>query len=177
MPFFPRILVHLVGLGSVIRQGCLVEGLLGQSLQAMAEFQKSGAFEFEFTGQARRRGSLGDAAQNQHHLRWPLGRTFQGRSGKGVEHPLTGAASIVQNRIPIPTMDVETGPCATLRTAKAGRVQQFNQFGVAGVLVHEVLKREIHEIILDRSNPDRNQLENVTSFLASCKDQTTIWNT
>lgn len=70
-------------------------------------------------------------------------------------------------------MDVQPGPRVTPRTAKTSGVQQFNQFDVTGVLVHEVLKREIHTIILDQLSSGWNQLESVTSFLTSCKDQAT----
>lgn len=155
MPFFPRILVHLVGLGDGIGHGRLVQGLLRQALQAMSERQQFGAVQTEFTRQLRRGDSLSDAAQDQHDLGWRFGRSGKHRPREGVEDAAAGTTAVIQHRFPMPTMNGESFVGLTSRTGQPIRMQQVDQFGVTGILVHEVLNGEIHEIVLDRSGEHR----------------------
>src|SRR5205823_5727888 len=64
-PFFPRVLVHLVGLGAVVRQGRAVRPGQGAGLDRVPQFEQVPAADVQLAGRLRRRGPRGDAAEDQ----------------------------------------------------------------------------------------------------------------
>src|SRR3972149_676872 len=146
IPFFPRILVHLVGLRDRIGQGALAEGLPSQGVPAMAQEQQLHAIALQFSRQLGRRRPLGNAPQNQPHGRWPTRGAFQDRARPGIEHPTTRDALVVQHRLPMPAMDPQppTGPAAWAHQTVG--VQKLQQFGVTSSFIHDIEKWKIHPL-------------------------------
>src|SRR3954447_10984930 len=64
-PFFPRVLVHLVGFGSVVRQRLAGRGAQRPGLDLMPQPQQMLAADPDLTRQLRRGDPLGDATEDQ----------------------------------------------------------------------------------------------------------------
>jgi len=67
-PFFPRILVHLVGLGLVIGQRRVAGGGQGAGLDLMPQSQQVLAADPHLAGELGGGDALGDAAEDQEDL-------------------------------------------------------------------------------------------------------------
>src|SRR3954451_3121989 len=67
-PFFPRILVHLVGLDDVIVRRVAVQPDPGAVLEPVPEGQQLLAIAAQLAGHLRRGGALGDPAEDHHEL-------------------------------------------------------------------------------------------------------------
>jgi hypothetical protein len=162
MPFFPRVLEHLVGLDRRVGQRRPVEPPEGQILEAMAEFEQLGATTAQLTGELCGGDALGDAAKDQDQLdRPPLGPPKR-RAGEGVEDPAAGDASIDQDRGPVAAMDLEAVAIAAVGAGQAVGMEQADEEFIAGRLVHQLADREVHGrlIIGDErlSDPQFNRL-------------------
>ena len=69
--FFPRVLVHLVGLELGVFQGVAVPPRVGGALEAVPELEQLGAIAVQFPRQPGGGRALGDAADDQEQLGGP----------------------------------------------------------------------------------------------------------
>jgi hypothetical protein len=167
MPFFPRILVGLIGLQDLIIQGHPVAVPEGQVLKPVPQVQQLRAVALQLTGKLGGRNSLGDPADDQDQFDGPPLDPVEGRVREGVEHPFAMAAAVVQNRRASAAVD---GHAVGLMAAWAGEpvgVQPRNQLGVTGVLVHQVGDREVHGRL--RGGMVRMMYPEYRSVIAGCK--------
>src|SRR5262249_2369855 len=142
LPFFPRILEHLVGLGFGVGQRSPGQGAPGQVLQAVAQLQQVPAAAPQLSGQLGGRRPLGDAADDQNQLAGAALRALQGRAGPGVEDAPAGAP-VVQDGVAMSPMDGQVAT-ATGRAAQAPRMEGLDQEVVAGLRVQQVVQGEVH---------------------------------
>jgi len=67
----------------------------------------------------------------------------QGRAGEGVEDPPAVAAAVIEDRSAMRAMDPEPIAAAS-RAGQALGVEDHDEAGVAGILVHQAGQREVH---------------------------------
>jgi hypothetical protein len=144
-PFFPRVLVHLVGLDVPVLQRVEVAVLEREALELVAELQQLEPIARQLAGQPGRRDALGEAAEDQHQLGGPPLRALQRGPGEGVEHASTPAAAVIEDRSPIAPVDVGGVTILATRAGQAVGMQPGDQLGVARRLVHQLGDREVHE--------------------------------
>ena len=87
MPFFPRVLVHLVGLDDGVAQRVAVQPDPGVLLEPVPQFQQVHAVAAQLAGQPRGRDALGDAAEDQDDLRRAALNPLEGGPGPGAGSP------------------------------------------------------------------------------------------
>jgi hypothetical protein len=143
IPFFPRVLVHLIGLDRRVIQGHGVGAAERLLLEAVPQVQQVLPVPIQFAGQACRGRALGDAAEDQEDLRGAAVGLVEDGLGEGVEDPAARAA-VVQDRVTGPAVDPK--PVATLaaRAGEAVGVEDRDDLLVAGVLVQELGDGEVH---------------------------------
>src|SRR6516165_7893598 len=115
-PFFPRVLVHLIGLDHRVVQRVAVQADAGALLESVPEGQQLLAIAAQLAGHLRRGGALSDPAEDHQELRG-------------------GAMTAV---------DPQASSLAAARAGQAVGVEQFDELGVAGVLVQIIDQREVH---------------------------------
>ena len=81
-PFFPRVLVHLVGLGLIVRQRRAVRGGQGAGLDDVPQPQRMLAADPHLMGEFRGRHPLRDAPEDQEDLAGAEVCTLPGGAGK-----------------------------------------------------------------------------------------------
>src|SRR6516225_3042861 len=101
MPFFSRILIHLVGLRSGIGQRALRQRRPGALLQLMPQFQQMATATTQLACQSGGRSTLDDAAYDQEELRGGTMGTVQRRVGPGIENPATSPAAVIEDGCPM----------------------------------------------------------------------------
>src|SRR5262245_21926445 len=143
-PFFPRVLVHLIGLHHPVGQPGLVPEGPGRVLQPVPQFQQPRAVPVQLTRQLGGGHPLGDPPEDQHQGAGAAAGAVQERAGEGGEHPVTGLAAVVQDRGAVAAVGAQAVPAATPRAGQAVGVQPGDQGVVAGALVHQVGDREVH---------------------------------
>jgi hypothetical protein len=143
MPFFPRVLVHLIGLDRRVLQRHGVGDAERLLLEAVPQVQQVLPVPIQFARQPRRGCALGDATEDQEDLRGAAVGLVEDGLGEGVEDPAARAA-VVQDRVTGPAVDPK--PVATLaaRAGEAVGVEDRDDLLVAGVLVHELGDGEVH---------------------------------
>lgn len=146
-PFFPRILVHLVGLHGRVVQRQRVGRCQGRPLEAVPQLQQVLAVPLQLAGQPRRGLALGDPAEDQEDLGGPSVGLVEGRAGEGVEYPAAGATAVVEDRRAVPPVDLEVVAAPAPRAGEALGMEGLNEFLIAGVLVQELDDREVHELL------------------------------
>jgi hypothetical protein len=143
-PFFPRVLIHFVRLDHLVAQRLAIADLCRLGLEPVPQIEQVRTRQRQFPRQSGRGHALGDAAQDQHNLRRPLGRAGEHGAREGVEHPTATPAAVVQHRRPMSAMHVRlVRPAA--RTPQTVGVEHSDQLIVARLLVHEPVKWEIHD--------------------------------
>jgi hypothetical protein len=146
-PFFPGVLVHLVGLGGRVGQRqLLLGGLPGQGLEAVPEFEQVLAVAAQLAGQPRGRHPLAEAAQDQQPLGAGAAGLLQCGAGEGVEHAAAGAALVVEDGGAVAAVDAQPGVGAAARAGQATRVQDGHEPLVAGAFVEQVSEGEVHDV-------------------------------
>jgi hypothetical protein len=145
MPFFPRVDVRLVGLDRRVAQRVAVQPEPGVVLEPMPQVQQVHAVAAQLAGQLRRRHALGDAAEDQDDLGRPPLHALQGGPGPGVEDASAAAALIVQDRGAMAAVDAQAVGGAAAGAGQAAGVEHGEELLVAGVLIHQVGEREIHD--------------------------------
>jgi hypothetical protein len=154
MPFFPRILVGLVGLQDLIVQRHQIAIAKGQVLESVPQVQQLGAVAIQLARQLGGGDALGEAADDQYQLAGPPLEAMQGRVGEGVEDPLAVAATEVQDRVAAAPVDDHPIVSLAARAAQAVGMQPLDELLVAGALVHQVDDREIHGRLRVRDDGD-----------------------
>jgi len=143
-PFFPRVLVHLVGLDRGIGQRRPIEILEARLLEPVAELEQFRAAAPQLAGELGGRDTLGDAAEDQDQLdRPPLGPLEDGL-GEGGGDAAAGGAAIGQDRGAVAAMDLQPVATAAVGAGQAVGMEQSDEELVAGRLVHQVADREVH---------------------------------
>jgi hypothetical protein len=104
-PFFPGVLVHLVGLHRRVVQPGLVPVPPGGVLEPVAQREQLLAIAPQLAGELGGRDALGEAAEDQHQLDDRPSGALQGRAGEGVEDATAGPAAIVEDRGAVAAMD------------------------------------------------------------------------
>ena len=144
MPFFPRILVGLVGLQHLVVQRHEVAVAEGQILESVPQVQEFRAVATQLAGQLGGGDALGEATDDQDQFAGPPLDAVQGRAGEGVEDPTAVAAAEVQDRVAAPTVDDH----AVVVDGSGGRPSRrdaaTDELGVARLFIHQVGDREIH---------------------------------
>jgi hypothetical protein len=144
MPFFPRILVGLVGLQDLVVQRHQVAIPKGQVLESVPQVQQLGAVAIQLPRQLGGGDALGKTADDQYQLAGPPLEAMQSRAGEGVEDPLAVAATEVQDRVAAAPVDDHPVVSLATRAGKTVGMQPLYELLVAGALVHQVDDREIH---------------------------------
>src|SRR4051794_32178468 len=116
-PFFPRVLVRLVGLQHLVIQRHPVAVPEGQVLEPVPQVQQLRAVALQLPGQLCGGDTLCEPADDQHEFGRPPLDPVEGRVGEGVEHPPAVAAPVVQDRGSAAAVD---GHTVALMTAWAG---------------------------------------------------------
>jgi hypothetical protein len=147
MPFFPRILVQLVGLGVVIRQRCAVGGGQGATLDLMPQPEQVLAADAEFAGELGGGHPLGDAAEDQEDLGGAQMGPLPGGVSEHVEDPAAALAAVIDDRsVGTSTVDVEALAGLTAGAGEPLGMEQIEELLAATFLVHQVDDREVHEV-------------------------------
>jgi hypothetical protein len=110
MPFFPRVLVHLVGLDHGVTQGVAVQPLPRVFLEAVPQLQQMLAVAAQLPGHPGRGLTGGDPVEDQQDLTGAAVRPLQEGPGPGVEDSAAVAALVVQDRLPVVAVDAQALP-------------------------------------------------------------------
>ena len=143
-PFFPRVLIHLVGLNRLVVQRQRVGGLQRLALEPVAEPQQVLAVPLQLAGQPGSGLALGDPPEDQHDFRGPPVGLVEGGAGEGVEHPAAAVAAVVQDRGAVPPVHPQAVAGLTARAGQAVGMEDGDELLVAGIFVHELGDGEIH---------------------------------
>jgi hypothetical protein len=144
-PFFPRILVHLVGLGPVVRQPLAVDGGQRTCLDLVPQPQQMLATDPHLASELRGGDPLGDAAEDQKDLGGAEVSPLPGGPGEHIEHSTACLAAVVEDRgIGVTAVDVEALAGATPRAGEPLGVEPIEELLAATLLVHQVDDREVH---------------------------------
>jgi len=130
MPFFPRVLVHLVGLDHLVVQRVAVQTDSGALLESVPEGQQLLAITAQLAGHSRRGGPLSDPAEDHQEWRGAAMGPLQGGPREGVEDPAASAALEVHHGGAMTAVDPQALPLSAARAGQAVRVEQFDEFGL-----------------------------------------------
>jgi hypothetical protein len=144
MPFFPRVLVHLVGFDHRVGERLAGAGPRGRLLEPVPEGQQVGPVALQLAGQLGRGHPLGDAAKDQDDLRGPAMGLVEGRPGEGIEDPAAARAAVVEHRGAMATVDGQALAGAAAWTGQAVGMEELDDPSVAGVFIHQLGDREVH---------------------------------
>jgi hypothetical protein len=144
MPFFPRVLIHLIGLDRSVVQRQGVGRLQGRALEPVPEFQQVLAVPVQFTGQPRGGLALSDPPEDQEDLGGsPMG-LVEGGAGEEIEHATAAVTAVVEDRGAVPPVDLQGVAGLAARAGEAVGVEDIDKLLVAGILVHELGDWEVH---------------------------------
>jgi hypothetical protein len=168
IPFFPRILVHLVGLGPVVRQGHAVGGGQRTGLDRVPQPEQMLAADPQLAGESRGGLPLGDAAEDQEDLSGAQVCPLPGSAGEHVEDPAAALAAVADDRgTGTAAVDVEAVAGATTGAGEPLGVEQIEELLAATLLVHQVDDREVHEVgsdEVDACKPDGQKNKSARSW-------------
>lgn len=150
-PFFPRVLIHLVGFGGAVSQHREIQRLLCVALQRVSQLQKMHRAGMLFPRQLRGGRSLRDPSQNQQQLARPPMRAVENRAGEGVEHPPTASAAIIQHRFAMSAVQRQMLLFAAAWTAQSLGMQPMEQHRITGRLVHEMIDGKVHWLLHEQA--------------------------
>ena len=152
IPFFPRILVQLVGLGPVVRQGRAVGGGQRTGLDRVPQPEQMLAADPQLAGEFRGGHPLGDAAEDQEDLGGAEMGPLPGGVGEHVEDPAAALAAVIEDRrLGATAVDVEAVAGVTAGAGEAFGVEQIEELLAAPLLVHQVDDREVHGVSSEES--------------------------
>jgi hypothetical protein len=147
MPFFPRILVHFVGLGGVIRQRRAVGGGGCTGLDCMSQPEQMLAADADLAGELRGRHPLGDTAEDQEDLCGAEMSPWPGRVSVHVEDAAAFLAAVIDDRsVGMAAVNVEAIASTTPGAGVAVGVEQIEELLSAPLLVHQIDDWEVHEV-------------------------------
>jgi hypothetical protein len=144
MPFFPRVLIHLIGLNRLVVQRQGVGRLQGRVLEPVPELQQVLAVPVQFAGQPRGGLALSDPPEDQEDLGGPPMGLVEGGAGENIEHTAAGVTAVVEDRGAVPPVNLQGVAGLTARAGQAVGVEDIDELLVAGILVHELGDREVH---------------------------------
>jgi hypothetical protein len=110
----------------------------------MPQRQQFLAIAAQLAGHLRRGGALSDPAEDHQKLRGTAVRPLQRGSREGVEDPAATTALEVHQGGTMTAVNPEVLPLSAPRASQAVRVEQFDEFGIAGVLVQIIDQGEVH---------------------------------
>jgi hypothetical protein len=154
MPFFPRILVGLVGPQDLVVQRHPVAIPKGQVLESVPQVQQLGAIAIQLPRQLGGGDALGKTADDQYQLAGPPLDAMQGCAGEGVEDPFAVAATEVQDRVAAAPVDDHPIVSLAARVGQAVGMQSQYELLVAGALIQQLDDREIHGRLQVRDDGD-----------------------
>jgi hypothetical protein len=143
MPFFPRVLIHLVGLDRSVVQGHRVGRLQRLVLESVPEFQQVPAVPVQLAGEPGGGPPLGDPPGDRQDLGGPAVGLVEGRVGERVEHPAAAFAAVVQHRGAVPPVDLQAVAGVTARAGQPTGMEDGGERLVAGAHIHELGDREV----------------------------------
>src|SRR5262245_39133515 len=144
MPFFPRILVHLVRLDDGVIQRVAVQPEPGVVLEPVPQFQEMLAVAAQLAGELGGGLALGDAPEDQEDPGGAAMGPLEEGPGPGIEDAAAVAALVIQDRGPVAVVDPEPLPLPAAGAGQSLGVEQLDELAVAGVLVHGVVQGEVH---------------------------------
>jgi hypothetical protein len=145
MPFFPRVLVHLIGFDHGVTQRVAVQPQPREFLEAVPQLQQVLAVAAQLARHLGGGPAGGDAVQDQHQLRGAAMRPLEGGPAPGVEGAAAVAALVVQDRLAVAVVDARALSLTAGGAGQAVGVEQLDQLAVAGALVQVVNQGEIHD--------------------------------
>jgi hypothetical protein len=143
-PFFPRILVGLVGLQHRVIKRHDVAVAEGEILESVPQVQEFRTVAVQFAGQLRGGDPLGEAADDQDEFPGPAPDAVQGGPGEGVEDPAAVAAAEVQDRVAAATVDDRAIVAMATGTGQAVGVQPADETVIARLFIHQIGDRKVH---------------------------------
>ena len=145
--FFPRVLVHFVGLGLVVRQRRAVGVGQRAGLDRMPQPNQVLAADPHLASEFRGGHPLRDAAEDQEDLRGAQMRALPGGAGEHVEDPAAAFATVIDDCGVIATsVDVKTVVGTTPGTPQPIGIKQIEELLAAALLVHQVEDRQVQEV-------------------------------
>jgi hypothetical protein len=123
MPFFPRILVHLVRLDDGVIQRVAVEPPPRVSLEAVPQSQQVLAVAAQLTGHVGSGFTRGDTVEDQHDLTRAAVCPLEDGPGPGIEHAAAVPTLILQDRLAMAAVDTEALLLSTPRTSQPAGVE------------------------------------------------------
>jgi hypothetical protein len=147
IPFFPRVLVQLVGLSVVVGQRLAVGGVQGAGLDRMPQPEQMLAADPDLAGELGSGLSLGQATEDQEDLRRAQVGPLPGGVGVHIEDAAAAFTAVIDDRgIGTAAVDVEALAGATTRASEPLGVEQIEEPLAATLLVHQVDDREVHGV-------------------------------
>jgi hypothetical protein len=143
-PFFSGILVLFIPFHLGILQRLSIQSRLCIGLQHMSQFEKIPPTATRFPSQLRGRYPLSESPYDEDDLRRTVVSALERGSCPGIEDPPTGAATIVEDGFPEIAVDVKTLLSLTPRTTKSLGMEQIKEVVEAGILIHQLVNREVH---------------------------------
>jgi hypothetical protein len=138
-------LIHLVGLGLVVRQRRVVGGVERAALDPVPQFQQVLTADPHLAGELRGGDPLGDAAEDQEDLGRAEVSSLPRCSREHIEDTTTSLAAVVDDRgVGVTAVDVEPLAGATTGAGEPRGVEQVEELPAATFLVHQVEDREVH---------------------------------
>jgi hypothetical protein len=144
MPFFRRVLIHLVRLDHGVIQQVAVQPSPRMFLEVVPPLQQVLEVATQLSGHLGGGLAHGDTVEDQQELAGVAVRPLEGRPGPGVEHAAAGAAPVPQHRPSSAAVYPQGLPLTAPRAGQPLRVEHLDESAVARVLVHVALQREIH---------------------------------
>jgi hypothetical protein len=140
-------LIHLVGLGVVVRQRCAVGGGQRATLDLMSQPEQMLAADADLASEFGRGYPLSDAAEDQEDLRGAEVGALPGGVSEHVEDPAAALATVIDDgSVGVASVDVEALAGTTAGAGVALGVEQVEELLAAALLVHQVDDREVHEV-------------------------------
>jgi hypothetical protein len=165
IPFFPRVLIHLVGLGIDVRQRLAIGGGQSAGLDLMPQPEQMLAADADLAGERRGGLPLGDAAEDQEDLGGAQVGPLPGGVSEHVEDPAAALAAVIDDRgVGTAAVDVEAVAGATTGAGEPLGMEQIEELLAAALLVHEVDDRKVHGVGSEEmtiSRPDNQENRSV----------------
>jgi hypothetical protein len=105
MPFFPRILIHLVRLDDGVTERVAVQPSPRVLLEAVPQLQEVLTVAAQLTGHLGRGLTRGDAVEDQQDLTGSAVCPLKDGPGPGIEHAPASTALVLQDRLPVAAVD------------------------------------------------------------------------
>src|SRR5262249_31459899 len=117
-PFFPRVLIRLVGLGPRVGQRGGVGRGPGAGLHPVPALEQMPPAGAQLARQPGGGSALGDAAEDQGDLAGPEAGLVPVGAGEGVEDAAAGPAAVVEHRVAVAAVDAKVGGAAASRAGE-----------------------------------------------------------